>query len=263
MQTLQTWRDYSEKMEKIFKIVNTEEQNQHTDNDLNISRSKLLISCRLHIYKESQFQLDNFLTRNECNVLSPELCLLQGEKIQMAKMYHLDHMIDKVIKVEENINFFPLLCKLSKDKNSEEVLKLFTAPVESIRKNIKHIIFESDMQFCALVLCVLYEDGFDTDWLKLQSILETEKRNKLEEIVKEFDIKLSREMSRKTLKLAFDTLVGTYLRQRGTEYRMIHDIIHELAAVICGKKLTECFIKYAPSVFIRDHFILNLSLVHQ
>ncbi|CAG2229627.1 unnamed protein product [Mytilus edulis] len=257
MQTLQMWRDYSEKMGRIFKTEYPEEQNQHSDHDSNMSRSKLLISCRRHIYREPQFQLDNFLTRKECDVLSPELCLLQEEKIQMAKIYHLDNMIDKVIKFKENIDFFPLICKLSKNKSSEEVSNLFTAPVYSIRKNIKHIIIESDMQFCALVLCVLYEDGFDTDWLKLQSILETEKRNKLEDIVKEFDIKLSREMSRKTLKLAFDTLVGTYLRQSGTEYRMIHDMIYKLAAVICGQKLTECFIKHAPSVLIRDNFIFN------
>lgn len=159
MQTLQTWRDYSEKMEKIFKTANTEGQNQHTDNDSNISRSKLLISCRLHIYKEPQFQLDNFLTRKECNVLSPELCLLQGEKIKMAKMYHLDDMIDKVIKVAENINFFPLLCKMSKDKNSEEVLNLFTAPVDSLRKNIEHIILKVIWSFVPLfyVYCMMMD----------------------------------------------------------------------------------------------------------
>ncbi|VDI12122.1 Hypothetical predicted protein [Mytilus galloprovincialis] len=255
--TLQMWRDYSETMEKIFQTIKTEESNQNNDNVSNISRSKLLISCRLHIYRESQFQLNNFLTRKECNVLSPELCLLQEEKIQMAKIYRLGHMIDKVMKIEGNIDFFPLLCKLSKDIKSEEVLNLFTAPVDSIKKTIKHIVLESDMQCCALVLCVLYYDGFDTDWLKLKSILETEKRNKIEDIVKEFDIDLSKEKSRKTLKLCFDTLDGTYLRRRGTYYRMIHDMIHKLAVIICGQKLTECFIKHVSSVFIRDYFIFK------
>lgn len=103
----------------------------------------------------------------------------------------------------------------------------------------------------------MYDDGFDTDWLKLKSISETKKRNKLEDIVKNFNVDLSREMSRNKLKLGFDTLDGTYLKQRGSEYRMIHDMIHKLAAVICGQNLTECFIKYAPSVFIRDHFIFK------
>ncbi|VDI57185.1 Hypothetical predicted protein [Mytilus galloprovincialis] len=246
IQTLKNWRDNEEKIEKVFKIVEKEVKENYTD-------SKLLISCRLHIYKEEQFQLVKLLTRKECNLILPELCLLQKEKIQMAKKYHLEKIIDEVMKVEGNIDFFPLLCKLSKDKKSEEVLNLFTAPLDSIRKNIKHIVLESDMQCCALVLCVLYEDGFDTDWLKLTTI----ERKKLEDIVKEFDIDLSREMSRKSLKLGFDTLDGTYLRQRGSEYRMIHDMIHKLTAVICGQKLTACFIKYAPSVFIRDHFIFK------
>ncbi|CAG2247537.1 unnamed protein product [Mytilus edulis] len=134
-QTLQVWRDYSDKMIRIFKTVITEEQNKNNNDTVsNITRSKLLISCRLHIYKELQFQLDNFLTTKECNIVSPDLCLLQKEKRQMAKMYHLDDMIDEIMEVEGNVHYFPLLCKLSKDKNSEGVLKLFTAPEDSIKR---------------------------------------------------------------------------------------------------------------------------------
>ncbi|CAG2222932.1 unnamed protein product [Mytilus edulis] len=64
-------------------------------------------------------------------------------------------------------------------------------------------------------------------------------------------------MHRNSLKSGFSTLDGTYLQMRGTEYRMIHDKIYKMAALICGQKLTECFIKYAPSVFIRDNFIFD------
>ncbi|CAG2196363.1 unnamed protein product [Mytilus edulis] len=173
MQTLQTWRDYSEKMEKIFKFK-----------------------------------------------LSEELCLQETERMIMLHKYLPDDIIDNIKQVTENVDYFPLLCKLSKDKTSEEVKKLFTAPL--IRK-----------------------------------------KDKIEDIGKEFDIYLSKGMDRNSLKAGFSTLNGTYLKLRGTEYRMIHDKIYKMAAVICGQHLTECFIKYAPSAFIRYHFIFEcLTEVH-
>ncbi|CAG2184812.1 unnamed protein product [Mytilus edulis] len=90
------------------------------------------------------------------------------------------------------------------------------------------------------------------------------KTDKLEYIVKEFDIDLSKQKHRNSLKAGFSTLNGTYLKLRGTEYRMIHDKIYKMAAVICGQHLTECFIKYAPSVFIRDNFIFeSVTEVHE
>ncbi|XP_063412588.1 uncharacterized protein LOC134695295 [Mytilus trossulus] len=252
IQTLQTWRDYSEKMEKIFKSVDTKNDDAISE----ISGSKLLVSCRLHIYKESQFQLITFLTRKECNLLSTELCLLPDEQRLMMQNYLPDDIIGSIVQVMENVDFFPLLCKLSKDKTSEEVIKLFTAPVDSIQKNINHIIVTNTSQFYVLVLCVLFDDGFDTKWLKSNSAPE-KKRGKIEAIVKEFEVDLSKETSMCHLKSCFSTLDGTYLKGRGTEYRMIHDKIYKMVAVICGQKLTECFINHAPSTFIRDYFIFK------
>ncbi|XP_063412664.1 uncharacterized protein LOC134695365 [Mytilus trossulus] len=150
-QTLLMWRDYSGKMEKIFKTVENEKES--IDNS-NMSDPKLLISCRLHIYKESQFQHIKLLTRKECNLLSSDLCLLEKERLLMLQKYHPRYIIEKVIPVIENVDFFPLLCKLSKNKTSEETIKLFTAPLFSIRENIKYIISENKAQFCALVLCI-------------------------------------------------------------------------------------------------------------
>ncbi|CAG2190148.1 unnamed protein product [Mytilus edulis] len=184
--------------------------------------------------------------------------------MHMLHKYLPDDIIDNIKQVTENVDYFPLRCKLSKDKTSEEVKKLFAAPLISIKQNINNIIHENKQQFCALVLCI-FNDGFDTDWLKLGSVSERKnmKTDKLEYIVKEFDIDLSKEMHRNSLKAGFSTLNGTYLKLRGTEYRTIHDKIYKMAAVICGQHLTECFIKYAPSVFIRDNFIFeSITEVH-
>ncbi|CAG2251751.1 unnamed protein product [Mytilus edulis] len=243
MQTLQTWRDYSEKMEKIFKVAEKDVAGKNDKTVLKVSSPKLLLSCRLHIYKEAQFQRISLFTKKECNLLSPELCLLEAERMHMLHKYVPDDIIDNIKQVTENVDYFPLLCKLSKDKTSEEVKKLFTAPLISIKQNINNIIHENKQQFCALVLCILFNDGFDTDWLKLGSVSERKnmKTDKLEYIVKEFDIDLSKQKHRHSLRAGFSTLNGTYLKLRGTEYRMIHDKIYTMAAVICGQKLYRMF----------------------
>ncbi|XP_063411142.1 uncharacterized protein LOC134694078 [Mytilus trossulus] len=266
MQTLQTWRDYSETIEKIFKIAEKNVASKNNKTVSKVSSPKLLLSCRLHIYKEAQFQRITLFTKKECNLLSPELCLLEEERMHMLHKYLPDDIIDSIKEVTENVDYFPLLCKLSKDKTSEEVKKLFTAPLISIKQNINNIIHENKEQFCALVICIVFNDGFDTDWLKLGSVSERKnmKTDKLKYIVKEFDMDLSKQKHRNSIKTAFSTLNGTYLKLRGTEYRMIHDKIYTMAAVICGQHLTEYFIKYAPAILIRDNFIFeSVTEVHE
>ncbi|CAC5382453.1 unnamed protein product [Mytilus coruscus] len=200
------------------------------------------------------------------NLLAPELCLLREERMLMLNKYLPDDIIDNLKHVTENVDYFPLLCKLSKDKSPEEVKKLFTAPLISIKKNINIIIDENKNQFCALALCILSDGGFNTDSLKKGSVLvnKTCKKDKLKDIVKEFDIDLGKEKHRNSLKAGFSTLNGTYLKLRGTEYRIIHDKIYKMAAVICGQHIKEFFIKYASSICIRDNFIFeSVTEVHE
>ncbi|CAG2184813.1 DHX34 [Mytilus edulis] len=87
MQTLQTWRDYSEKMEKIFKVAEKYVASKNDKTVSKVSSPKLLLSCRLHIYKEAQFQRISLFTKKECNLLLPELCLLEAERMHMLHKY--------------------------------------------------------------------------------------------------------------------------------------------------------------------------------
>ncbi|XP_063412598.1 uncharacterized protein LOC134695304 [Mytilus trossulus] len=257
MQTLKTWRDKSEQFEKIFGIS---KKDITTLNDGTVSSKKLLISCRLHIYKEVK---DHHITNEECNLLSEELCLVDDERMCMLQKYISNDVITKLNQeqVMDNVDFFPLLCKLSRGKTLEELKAHFTAPLGSIKRSISTITEENKFQLCALTLCVLFEGGFDIDLLTSRS--PSRKKDKLIYITNELDIKLSQETHSNALKLGFFTLNSTYIKLRGTMYRIIHDKIFKLAAVICGQHLTECFIKYAPSVLIRDRFIFeSLAEVH-
>ncbi|XP_052080990.1 uncharacterized protein LOC127718961 isoform X2 [Mytilus californianus] len=267
MQALQMWRDYSTKIEKIFEMAEKGVKNKTDAIVSKVSGPKLIVSCRPHIYKESQLQLFTWLSRMECNLSSEKWGLLKDEKMFIANMYFSNDITDKinVTQVMEEVDFFPLFCKCSEYKSSEEVIKPFTAQVDTITKNVYHIVHTHKEQFCALVLCILFENGFNIDWLELYLasqnmelyLASQNMKDKLRDILKEFDIDFSKEMYRKSLRFGFSSLNGTFLKRRGTHYKMIHEKMHQLAAVICGQHLTECFIKYAPIIFIRDQFIFE------
>ncbi|CAC5400074.1 unnamed protein product [Mytilus coruscus] len=185
MQTLQTWRDYSEKLAKIFKNTEMNVESKKDGTVSKVSSPKLLISCRLHIYKEPQFKRIELFTKKECNLLSTKLFLLQPEKMLMLRRYLSDEIIDNVKHfIMADVDFFPLLCKLSKGKTSGEVKKLFTSPLNIIKMSINNITDENKNHLCALVLCILFDDGFSTHWLDSRSAPENTK-TKLEDICRE------------------------------------------------------------------------------
>ncbi|XP_052077128.1 ankyrin-1-like [Mytilus californianus] len=253
---VELWRDHSEKLAKIFE-VNEESKNNHELDPVctQMSSPKLLVSCRLHLYRDVHVKLLKLqlFKRSECNLLSTELCLSYKEKMKMVKRYVPDKMCYSWGR--ESFDFFPLLCKLAVGKNSDEIDKLFSSPVDTIEYDLKQFItWQNKYQLCALVLCILFLNGFNTDWLKLEyaPILE---RDKIKKVVDECGININLERKRKCLKCCFESLELTYLKKKfGNIYIMIHDKINEIAAFLYGQHLTECFIKYAPTSFVRDHY---------
>ncbi|CAG2252421.1 unnamed protein product [Mytilus edulis] len=250
------WRDHLEKLEKIFdvfKVENDKKQPIVQSEFRKIASPKILLSCRIHIYRDLQFQLLKLFTRNECNLTSDEFRLFDNERILMMKQYLPVEMCDP--RELEEFHFFPLLCKLSKGKTQDEVTTLFTFPVDTIKDNLERFIrCQNKYQVCALGLCIfIFVDGFDPNWLKFE-YADFYVRDKLQHIVNECDININLEGPRNLLKQGFETLVSTYLRKQGHMYIMIHDKIHEIAAVLYGQQLTECFIKYAPMQFVCDHY---------
>lgn len=251
--SVEQWRAQSEKIEKIFKGLRKGQKNLSDQSEFTqTSSAKLLVSCRLHVYRDLQFQMLKPFTKNECNLLSSELCLSCLEKMKMTKRYLPDQSC--YLLNHGSFDFFPLLCKLAMGKTYSEITNLFTSPVDTIKDDLSCFMrCQNKYQFCALVLCILLENGFNPDWLKL-NFAPVDERDKVEKIAIECDININTERQREHLKYCFKTLELTYLKKRGKVYIMVHDKIHEIAALLYGRHLPECFIKYAPSSFVRDHF---------
>lgn len=251
--TLQLWKDYNDQLEQILK-ADDDKSGGSTFTQNAFNRTILLISCRKHIYQNSHFQAVKFLTKFECSLLSYELCLLPTEKELIQKSYISDDMIDSLQTRRYDSDLFPLLCQLSKGKGRRELGKLFSSPEDYIKNDIKKIISsDSNMQSCAIVLCILFNNSFNVKWLNDKKI-SYGVREKIRKIIKVFHIDLYQERGLYSLIDAFNILENTYFKRRGTQYRMIHDKIYEVAAVICGNRFKDIFIKYTSSTFIRDHY---------
>ena len=68
---------------------------------------------------------------------------------------------------------------------------------------------------------------------------------------------LKPEINRKSLKDSFKALETTYFREIGTLYKIIHDKIYDIAAVVCGQYLIECCIQHSSSSFIAQYYIIT------
>ncbi|CAC5396491.1 ANKRD17 [Mytilus coruscus] len=147
-----TWKDLTEKLNDMFKSDCTE--------------TKLLISCRLQVFNDSQFKGLTRFTANVFDIVSEPLCLLPEERLLMIKKYLKSDKIDLVINDLCYFDFFPLLCKMSKNISFERLPLFLKSPIDTIKQHIKHIKdSENKHQLCALVLSILFEEGFKEDWL--------------------------------------------------------------------------------------------------
>lgn len=250
------WKDHNDRLERIIRTFdgNSDDNKSMTNR---FYRTILLFSCRNHIYKNVHFQTVEVLTKFECNLLSYHLCLLPREKKLMIKKYIPDHMIDSIENFTDCSDLFPLLCKLATGKNRQKLEQLFSSPTDYIKSDIETFTLSGkNMKACAIVLCILFDNSFNVDLLKTKSQY-SRVEEKICDIVKVFSINSTTYLECYSLKNAFSLLEETYLKKRGTHYRIIHDKIYEIAAVTFGNRFKDIFIKYSSSTFIRDYYIFE------
>ncbi|CAG2211097.1 unnamed protein product [Mytilus edulis] len=139
------WKDLTEKLKSVFQLNSVESEETIS--------AKLLISCRLQVFNDSQFKCLKLFTENAFGLQTEPLCLLPDERLLMIKKYLTSEKINHVIEHLCDFDFFPLL---------------FTSPIETIKEDIEYMI-ESDKnyQLCALILCILFEEGLKRNGLNV------------------------------------------------------------------------------------------------
>ncbi|CAC5397460.1 unnamed protein product [Mytilus coruscus] len=72
-------------------------------------KCKLLVTCKLQVYRAIRHETLNNITFHECNLISNDICLSLNERQSIARKYDIN-----ILDIMESIEFyncFPLLCK--------------------------------------------------------------------------------------------------------------------------------------------------------
>ncbi|CAC5381977.1 ANK [Mytilus coruscus] len=211
---------------------------------------KIFSSCRTLVYNQIEKDGD-IICRTICNLLSDEHILTVDERVLMAGKYLPEDMVSS-LSLTENFNkydFFPLLCKLSSNKTSADIEKLYSHPVDFIRQDLLSMMKLSDQTTVAtLFLFVIYNNCLTKELFCRKS----EIRNVLQDLSEEF--KIPYVFSIKIVKKQLEFLKQSYVIETEKKYKVIHDKIFDIMISFFGQYLFDLVLQYAHSDVVRDRF---------
>ncbi|XP_071137262.1 uncharacterized protein [Mytilus edulis] len=127
-------------------------------------------------------------------------------------------------------------------------------PVSGPKEIIKwHNTEGAHDKYCALALCVMFNNSLKEKWLteNVDKDIETIINNTCEAC------KISKGTSRLLIMDELESLIHTFIRKDGEEYRTIHDKLFDFLAFYFGGVMIHCLIKNATSSFIRERFLFE------
>ncbi|VDH91759.1 ankyrin repeat domain-containing protein 17 [Mytilus galloprovincialis] len=212
---------------------------------------KLILTCRLQVFRESQFKHLTFLTQCLCN-MSAEFVLSEEERKSIAKMY-LPSEADK-IPAMGCYDAFPLMCNLY-SKNQQLLLKeFFTNPYEIYEREFQMLFDQSDKtKLCALVLIVLTNNHITETWV-------TECDNPFFNAMFENacdECCITPASSKRLIIEHLNSFLLTYLQKIGDIYTTKHDTIFDFLACFVGKMFSDCVLKYGNYSLINERCMLE------
>ncbi|VDI31530.1 Hypothetical predicted protein [Mytilus galloprovincialis] len=218
---------------------------------------KIIVSCRLQVYKDDKFKILSPFKSCECNLISDKLCLTSVEKTNIAKTYIGTSMTD-IDDLSSKCDFFPLLCSLYHEKEDVDVKEFFKNPFDVYKSELDRLSEHGDegnYKICSLALCVLFNNQLSEKWF--QGKVTNEQRNIIEDTCEA--CKLNRGTSKAKLKEAIDTLDGTFICKQNGIYRTVHDKLFDFLAHYFGQKMIECLIDHGDSDLVHERFIWQKS----
>ncbi|VDI50751.1 Hypothetical predicted protein [Mytilus galloprovincialis] len=218
---------------------------------------KIIVSCRLQVYKDDKFDIEFPLKFCECNLVSDKLCLTSVEKNIIAKTY-IGTSVDDMDDLSQNSEFFPLLCSLYHGGKNGDVKEFFKNPFNVFQNKLDNLSRHGDggnYEICSLALCVLSNNHLKEKWF--QGKVTDEQQHIIKDICDAFEI--NRSTSKTKLKKALDTLDGTFICEQNGMYRTVHDKLFDFLAHYFGQKMIECLIDHGDYGLVHERFIWQKS----
>ncbi|VDI21504.1 Hypothetical predicted protein [Mytilus galloprovincialis] len=218
---------------------------------------KIIVSCRLQVYRDDKFNILKPFKSCECNLMSDTLCLTSEEKDIMASNY-IDSSLNNIDKLSQNSEFFPLLCSLYHWEKHGDVKGFFKNPFFVYQNELDSLSRHGDegnYKICSLALLVLFNNHLPEKWI--QGTVTREQRHLIKATCDACG--LNRGTSKSKLKEALHTLEGTFVHKQDAIYRTVHDKLFDFLAHYFGKKMIECLIDHGDSDLVHERFIWRQS----
>ncbi|XP_052090223.1 uncharacterized protein LOC127726811 [Mytilus californianus] len=214
--------------------------------------TKIIVACRLQIYQDYKFKSLSIFRTCECNLLSEDLCLSQTEKQSIAELY-LETKTSYITK-DCVYDCFPLLCKLYSVNPKPNITDFFQNPFSVYELEIEKLHNNGHFRkYCALALCVMFNNRLEEEWFTDE--IDKEKNTRIKNTCEA--CKLNRGTSRLTLLDEMKNLEHTFLKKEQDIYTSIHDKIFDFLAYYFGQSMLQCVIKNADSWVISQRFVLE------
>ncbi|XP_052085420.1 uncharacterized protein LOC127723035 isoform X2 [Mytilus californianus] len=212
---------------------------------------KIIMSCRLQVYKDEKMKALSFFLSCECNLLSEGLRLSKTEKQSIAEFY-LKTKASEIKEYYDMFDCFPLLCQLYSKNTSLNVVDFFKNPFTVYKEEIDNLQIEgAHDKYCALALCVVFNNYLKEEWL-----VEDVDKDREKNIKNTYEAcKVIKGTSRLVIRDELDSLCHTFIRKDGDVYRTIHDKLFDFLAFYFGSVMIHCLINNATSRFISERFM--------
>lgn len=224
---------------------------------------KVIVSCRLQVFKEEQFQRTCFLKK--CAIEFTDDLITPDQKRSIFEKYLDSDLLPAIENAISTYDFFPLMCSLYRKHTQTDIVKFFENPFDiymsefdSMKQNQNRVKY---FTIILIVLCngeLRFPDKQDTG-------------NKHEKYFKNLmeDCGIFRETSKTDIKMHLDSLVGTFLKtecyRNNMEkdmviYRPIHaKLFVDYMCHHCGLHFQNVIIKYATSSLLGQRTRLESS----
>ena len=218
---------------------------------------KIVLTCRLYIYKSTRLDCMKNISPSYCKLLSDKLKLTLGERREILKSYTNDAEIDDDVALM--YNFFPLMCsKLYDDEKQKNIMDFFKRPDNVLQLEIDHLKTKSEIVYFSLALLDILNNNVDESMLdinnKTNDALLLDLFNELE--FKQFP-------SKTLLRSCMSALKKTYVKETKTSFTFLHGPLFEVISYCIGENIINCIINYADSSFIKSRIqFLSLNQPH-